>query len=1573
MSIIPMPVRLRSWLRGHASAPAARVADRGRVARLLLGGWLAAVATVAAAAPPAAGTRSPITEFSIDPVRVVWQSDHGVTDTKTLLAPHAGQPVLEAPLPPCLIETTPGSTGGVLLDFGREIQGHVQLFTPLTPGKEPVRARIRLGESASEAMAELGGRTNAGNDHAVRDQVVTLPWLGTQTIGPSGFRFVRIDAVDPERPVRLTKVRAVLGLRDVPRIGSFRCSDERLTRIWEVGADTVHLCMQDYLWDGIKRDRLVWIGDMHPEVSTIHAVFGFNEVVPASLDLTRDVTPVEKWMNGISSYSMWWVLIHEEMWRHHGDRRYLEAQKPYLAALLERLARLVGPDGRERIDGMRFLDWPSSPNKEGVTAGLQALLVMTLDAGARLMKEVGDDRVVGLCAAAADRARTLVPDPNGSKSGAALLALAGMRDPAETADTVLMPGGPQGVSTFYGFYVLGALAQAGKAEAALDLIRSYWGGMLDLGATTFWEDFDLGWTKDATRIDELVPAGAKDIHGDCGAYCYEGFRHSLCHGWASGPTAWLSRHVLGVSPAAPGFAKARIAPLLGDLDWAEGAYPTPRGPIRVRHEKRPDGTLRSWVTAPAGVAIEAVGTTLMTDAAAGDQRGLVPMALRCEWLEEPQGIGTREPRLSWIVTAPAADRGQRQTAYRILAASGPELLEPGKADLWDSGRVASSDTLGVVYAGKPLVSGGRVSWKVMAWDRDGRESRWSEPATFSLGLLAAADWQGQWISSRDATPLHADPARLHLPPARHYRRPFATAKPVKRAVLHGTALGLVDWSIDGRRVSEDLFQPGWADYHRRVHARTHDVTGLLAAPGPHCLGAVVADGWYAGYVGYGLLVGYGPHKTGRSIYGKTPAILCQLDIEYADGTRERIVTDPSWRVTDAGPIREADFLMGEAYDARREFVGWDTPAHADDESIWQPAVPAEANAAEKAAFFEPGLSREVAVGFVRPGEIVAYAAQPIRVTEDVPAKSVREHAPGVFVFDLGQNFAGVVQLKVAAPAGTEIRLRYGEMLHRDGRLMTENLRKARATDTYVCKGGGVETWTPRFTYHGFQFVEVTGLPAGTPPPLDTVTGLAIHNDMPSTGRFACSDDLLTRFWRNTQWTQRANFIEVPTDCPQRDERLGWMGDAQVYARTATFNADVAAFFTKWIDDIREAQRRDGKDAGAYPDYCPYPFAHGKPGATFGTAWTDAGVICPWTMAVVYGDRRLVERHWDSMTAFMDWRARLDPRLEGVAAGNEWGDWLNVNEPTPTAYVDLCFHAQSARLMTQMAVLLGKPAEAAAYRRRFDALAESFRRTHLRDDGTVKADTQTACVLALECGLVPDDKAAAVAKQLAARIANNGHRMATGFLGTKSILPALSNNGHHDLACRLFQSRSFPSWGYEVEQGANSVWERWDSFTREHGFDGATGKNNAAMNSFSHYAFGAVMEWGFRTLAGIDAIDPAYARIRIRPRPPTPGSNPERAVIDWVKADYDSPRGPIQCHWRRLDGGIEMRVTIPANTTAVVHVPAKDAASVTEGEPSGREQGRPVAGGEVSGVKLMGSEPGAVILEVGSGEYRFVGT
>jgi len=570
---------------------------------------LAAVGTFAAEAHSTSASspdeRSPLSTFFVAPTRVVWQSTNGVKNAMSLLLPHAGQAVLKEPQPPCVLTAAGERPAGVLLDLGRELHGYVELITPMTKDQARLRrVRVRFGESVSEAMAELGGAQNAQNDHAIRDQTVTLPWLGKKMVGPSGFRFVRIDNLDPELPVELSQVRAVLQVRDIPQVGSFRCDDERLNRIWAVGAYTVHLNMQEYLWDGIKRDRLVWIGDMHPEVSTINAVFGFNDVVPRSLDLTRDVTPVTEWMNGISSYSMWWVLIQEEWWLHYGNRDYLGAQKPYLTALLKRLANLVGPDDRERIDGTRFLDWPSSPNQQGVTAGLQALLVMTLESGSRLMTTLEDAETAKLCSETAARGRKVVPDTNKSKSGAALLSLAGMTDAKITSDTVLKVGGPRDISTFYGFYVLQALAKSGDTDTALDFIRTYWGAMLDFGATTFWEDFNLQWTNNAGRIDELVPSGKKDIHGDYGAYCYVGFRHSLCHGWASGPTAWLSQVVLGVKPLEPGCKRVRIAPQLGNLKWAEGKYPTPLGPIHVRHERMPDGTISSKIDAPRGIIVE---------------------------------------------------------------------------------------------------------------------------------------------------------------------------------------------------------------------------------------------------------------------------------------------------------------------------------------------------------------------------------------------------------------------------------------------------------------------------------------------------------------------------------------------------------------------------------------------------------------------------------------------------------------------------------------------------------------------------------------------------------------------------------------------------------------------------------------------------------------------------------------------------------------------------------------------------------------------------------------------------------
>jgi alpha-L-rhamnosidase len=928
--------------------------------------------------------------------------------------------------------------------------------------------------------------------------------------------------------------------------------------------------------------------------------------------------------------------------------------------------------------------------------------------------------------------------------------------------------------------------------------------------------------------------------------------------------------------------------------------------------------------------------------------------LRCEYLVAPEGIDVRQPRLSWRLTAKR--RGAAQKAWQVRVASSREKLLRGEADRWDSGRRPGAATSQVAYGGTALAAGAEYFWQVRSWDEADRPTAWSEAARWSMGLLAPGDWRAQWISFRDTSPLHTSRKELFLPSARHYRKEFVAPKPVRRAVVYSSALGVYDLYCNGRRISDAYFQPGWADYRKRAYYRAQDVTRLLRSGGANALGAIVAEGWYSGYVGFGLLVGQGPGRAGRYFYGKTPALLVQLEVEYADGTRETVVSDPSWRVTDRGPTQEADIIMGETYDARAELRGWGEPGY--DDGAWEPAIRAEDNERVRAVFTDALGEREVDLGFVKPARLQAYAAPPIRITQELPAKAVTEPKPGVFIFDLGQNFAGVVRLRVRGSAGTRVQLRFGEMLHRDGRLMTENLRRARATDTYILRGDPAgESWTPRFTYHGFQYVEVTGLAAK--PGLEAVTGLVLHNDTPVAGSFECSDPVLTQFGRNAWWTQRANFVEMPTDCPQRDERLGWTGDAQAYIRTATFNADTAAFYTKWLDDLVEAQH----GFGAYPDYAPYPMAHGmRAGKSFGTGWMDAGIICPWTVWQVYGDTRLLQKNWGSMTRFMDFRqAAMGVDGLGVSLGNPWGDWLNVNEPTPIEFIDTCYHALDCQLMAEMAAALGKKVEAAAYRARRGRIADAFAKAYVTAEGTLTIDTQTAYVLALWTGLMPEKHGAAAAARLAQKIQLNGHRMTTGFLGTRALLPALSAHGRHDLAVRLFQNRVFPSWGYEVVNGANSVWERWDSYTKEHGFEGSSGKQNASMNSFSHYAFGAVMEWAYRALAGIETDGPGYRRIAIRPRPPTPGSNPDVAPINWVRAHYDSMHGRIASAWRREAGRFSLEVTIPPNTSASVWLPVAATAGITEG-------GAPLARG--AGIRSFAVQDEAVRVEVAAGTYRF---
>jgi len=939
------------------------------------------------------------------------------------------------------------------------------------------------------------------------------------------------------------------------------------------------------------------------------------------------------------------------------------------------------------------------------------------------------------------------------------------------------------------------------------------------------------------------------------------------------------------------------------------------------------------------------------------QAEISPSRLRCEYRQNPLGIDEAAPRLSWIVVS--GERGQKQTAYQILVAGTAEQLADDQGNLWDSGKIDADRTVNVEYGGAQLLSRQMCHWKVRVWDQDGRPSDWSEPALWSMGLLEPEDWRADYISYKDETPVFTDRESLFLPPARQYRKQFTIGKPVRRATIHATALGIYELHLNGARAGDAFFAPGWTDYRRRAYYNTYDVTDLLQQ-GENALGAWVADGWYSGYVGFGLLTGIGTEKIGRYTYGKTPALMAQLEIEYEDGSIETVGTDRTWKVTGEGPIRQADMLMGEFHDARLEAPDWSKPGF--DAAAWQSAILAEDNGDPTATFHEyrnptqPGEGpkiegRKIGLGFKRP-EVEAFPGLPVRVTEEIRPVEIKQREANTYIFNLGQNFAGNVRLKVKGPAGHKITLRFGEMLHTDGSLMTENLRKARATDYYVCKGDPTgEVFSPRFTFHGFQYVEVSNFP-GQPSP-DTITGLVLHSDTPPAGTFECSDPVVNQLFSNVVWTQRANFLDLPTDCPQRDERMGWTGDAQVYVGTATYNADVSAFYTKWLRELMESQR----PSGAFPGYAPFPFQHGW---DFGTAWADAGIICPWTVWQAYGDTRVIERCWDPMTRFMEWRKATSRDNLGIVHGNDWGDWLAQGAKTPLDYVDTVYFAISSQKMAEMAAAVGRDGEAAAYSKQFEQIKAAFNEKYVREDGRLEVNTQTAYALALFANLIPEELIDATGGKLAAMIAANGNHMSTGFLGTRPLLPVLSSVGRNDLAVFLLQSREFPSWGYEVEQGATTIWERWDSYTKEDGF----GRHNAAMNSFAHYSFGAVCEWMFRVLAGIESDGPGYAKIIIRPTPPRPGSNAQRQPIDWVKASHDSIRGRIETEWRAGGDRYQLSVKIPTNTTATVYVPAADAASVTEG-------GKPLDRAE--GVRLLRMDGDLAVVAVESGSYQFVST
>lgn len=794
----------------------------------------------------------------------------------------------------------------------------------------------------------------------------------------------------------------------------------------------------------------------------------------------------------------------------------------------------------------------------------------------------------------------------------------------------------------------------------------------------------------------------------------------------------------------------------------------------------------------------------------------------------------------------------RQTAWQIRAVGNPAELESGPY-LWDSGWVESDQSVEVPYAGAPLTSRQSVVWQVRIRDNAGNQSDWSRLSRFEMAFLEQDDWCAQWIQMPRLPKDESVPAPF-------FRKSFKlSGKPVS-ARLYVAALGDGEFYLNGTRIGNDYFSPGWTDFSRRVQYMTYDVSTLLQ-DGENAIGAILGDGWYSGRISW---------KNMHHFYGPEPRLRLQLEARMQDGRLERIISDSDWLCA-TGPIVESDHYNGEIYDARKEMPGWNT------------------------AGFDAGKWLPVRIANVSDQIVLqAKTCPPVRKQEELPAVS-RTARNGVWIYDLGQNMVGWARIKIRARSGAKVRIRFAEMLQADGSLYTENYRSARSEDLYICKSSETETWEPHFTFHGFRYVELSG--DLNDPALDAVTGVVLHTDLPKTGGFECSDPLINRLQKNILWGQKSNFFEVPTDCPQRDERLGWTGDAQVFARTAAFNMDIYDFYAKWLTDVRDAQRADG----AFPDVAPYiTCSHGNAG------WGDAGVICPWELYWQYGRKSVLEQNYDAMSRWISFLKNTSNEL--ICPETLYGDWLAIDPPesaTSKKLIGTAYFIHCTDLLAETAAVLNRMDDVLYFQKLASDIRCAFDKAFVSDTGAVAGETQTGYLLSLGFDLLPEEKAAYARRRLAELVESKGHLM-TGFIGTPLLNPVLTRAGRADLAYNLLFRREYPSWLYPIDQGATTMWERWNSYSHVDGF------GKVSMNSFNHYAYGAIGEWLYHDVAGIQPASPGYREIELRP------------LIDprltFVKAWYESSYGRIQMEWKTSGETLTLCGEIPFNTEAVLWLP-----------------------------------------------------
>jgi alpha-L-rhamnosidase len=868
---------------------------------------------------------------------------------------------------------------------------------------------------------------------------------------------------------------------------------------------------------------------------------------------------------------------------------------------------------------------------------------------------------------------------------------------------------------------------------------------------------------------------------------------------------------------------------------------------------------------------------------------------------DPISIDALSPRFSWQLSA-ADKRGVMQTAYEIK-------VKKGKTLAWNTGKVMSGQSVYIPYTGEKLLAGKKYDWQVRVWDNLGKASEWSGPASWQMGLLSPTDWKAKWI-----TPGFVEDSVLRPSPL--FRKKFLLTKKVKTAIAYITAHGLYEAQINGQRVGDAFLTPGWTSYNKRLQYQAYDVAALLNQ-GENAIGAELGNGWYRGFIGY---------NPTANLYGKDISLLLQLEVTYADGSADTIVSDESWK-SSTGPVRFAEIYYGATIDDRMQQKGWST-TNFDDKS-W---------------------SGVIAKDFPK-NTLVATFNEPVRKHEIFKPIKIFTTPKGEKVIDFGQNLVGWVQMKVSGNTGDKITLSHAEVIDKEGNFYTENLRTARSQDVYILKGGGEETFEPQFTWQGFRYIKVEGYPGDLKP--ENFTAIALYSDMKPTGTFSCSNTLINQLQHNIQWGQKGNFLDIPTDCPQRDERLGWTGDAQVFSRTASFNMNVNNFFAKWLKDVAADQYA----SGSVPFVIPNVAGKSINGSGGSTGWADVATIIPWNMYLAYGDKRILEDQYNSMKAWVNYMQHQS-KNDLWNTGFHFGDWLfySLNDDTDGSsaitnkyLIAQCFYAYSTQLLINAANVLGKTDDVAYYTALLAKIKDAYLKEYVTPNGLISSDTQTAYVLALQFDMLPETLRQQAATRLVNNIRHYNNHLTTGFLGTPYLCQVLSRFGYANVAYRLLLQDTYPSWLYPVKMGATTIWERWDGIKPDGTFEAPS------MNSYNHYAYGAIGDWMYRFVAGIDTKTeaPGYKQIVIKP---TIGGDLENAA-----ADYETNYGKVSSHWKLDNGNLLLDTEIPANTTATIYIPANSGSTILE-------SGKPIS--SEPDIKLADPVAGYVVVNVGSGVYHF---